>query len=267
MKPIEKARVLVTGGSKGIGQAIAEKFAEHGHDLVLVARSEDRLEDTARRIRERTGVDVLTIPMDLTGDGAAEKLFSHVEQADLHIDILVNNAGVGMTGAFAQGDQQRMTQMLRLNMLVLSELTRRFLPPMLARGKGRILNVGSVVAYFSGAPNWSAYVASKHYVLAFTRGLSRELRNTGVAATVVSPGTTATDFVETADAASMRAYQASGGVSVEAVARTAYRACQKGRTAVVPGLFNKVLAFLGELPPRAIAFEVFAFLSQKTNTP
>ena len=118
-----------------------------------------QLEATARRIRERTGVDVLTIPMDLTDDGAAAKLFAHVEQAGLHIDILVNNAGVGMTGAFAKEDQQRMTQMLRLNMLVLSELTRHFLPPMLER----------------------------------------------------------------------------------------------------------VLAFLGELPPRAIAFEVFAFLSQKTD--
>jgi short-subunit dehydrogenase len=262
MKPIDNATVLITGGSKGIGLAIAEEFADNGHDLVLVARGKKELEQAARNIQDRTNVDVTTFAMDLTTEHAPEQLFHKVSEAGVSVDILINSAGVGMTGSFAQGDYSRMTNMLRLNMLVLSQLTHLFLQPMLERKRGRVLNVGSVVAYFTGAPNWSAYVASKHYVLAFTKGLSRELQGTGVAATVVSPGTTATDFVETAGAANMRVYQAPGGVSVEHVAKAAYSACQNGEVSVIPGLFNKVLAFLGELHPRAIAFEVFAFLSQ-----
>ncbi len=265
MKPIKDATVLVTGGSKGIGLAIAEAFASRGHDLILVARGKGRLEQAARDIRDRTHVDVTTIAMDLSSEDAPQRLFETVKEADRPVEILVNNAGVGMTGCFPQGDYARMTQMLRLNMVALTQLTHLFLQPMLKRGRGRILNVGSVVGYFAGAPNWSAYVASKHYVLAFTKGLSRDLKGTGVAATVVCPGTTATDFVETAGASRMRAYQAPGGVSVEHIARTAYRACQKGRVSVIPGAFNKLLAFLGELPPRSIAFEVFAFLSQQRD--
>ncbi len=265
MKPIDKATVLITGGSKGIGLAIAKKFAANGHDLRLVARGQDALEQAARTIEDRTHVDITIFAMDIAADNAPEQLFHKVSEAGMSVDILVNNAGMGMTGIFAQSDYSRLTGMLRLNMLALTQLTHLFLQPMLERRRGRILNVGSVVAYFAGAPNWSAYVASKHYVLAFTKGLSRELKGTGIAATVVSPGTTATDFVKTADAANMRAYQAPGGVPVEQIANVAYHACQHGKVSATPGLFNKILAFLGELPPRGIAFEVFAFLSQKSD--
>ena len=110
----------------------------------------------------------------------------------------------------------------------------------------------------------SAYVASKHYVRAFSKGLSRELKGSGVALTVVSPGATATDFVQTADTADMLAYQAPIGPSVKQIAKIAYRACQFGKTSAIPGLFNKILAFLGELHPRIVAFEVFTFLSRKS---
>ncbi len=265
MKPIENACVLITGGSKGIGLALAKEFARHGHNLILVARGEEALTDSATMLRESYGVSVETIAMDISTEHAPEKLFDTVAQAGLMVDILVNNAGTGMTGPFAEADDPGMKNMLKLNILTLNRLTRLFLPPMLERRRGRILNVASVVAYFSGAPNWAAYVASKHYVLAFTRGLARELRGTGVAATAVSPGTIATDFVKTANAADMRAYRSPGGASAEHTATLAYRASQKGKTVVIPGMLNKVLAFLGELPPRVIAFEVFAFLSQKAE--
>lgn len=265
MKPIDNATVLITGGSKGIGLAIAKTFAAREHNLILVARGREALEQAARDIQKNADVDVMTFAMDLGGENAPERLFEKVKQAGVSVDILVNNAGVGMTGRFATGDYSRMTNMLRLNMVGLSQLTHLFLQPMLERKRGRILNVGSLVAYFSGAPNWSAYVASKHYVRTFSKGLSRELKGTGVTATVVSPGATATDFVATADAANMRAYQAPGGVSVEKIANAAYHACQTGKVSVIPGVFNKILAFLGELHPRAIAFEVFAFLSQKKS--
>ena len=249
MKPIDNATVLVTGGSKGIGLAIAWEFARHGHNLILVARGRGELEQAASAIRGSTGNSVETIAMDLCRENAAEQLFEAVSQACLPVDILVNNAGIGMTGSFAEGDCSRMTDMLKLNMLVLSQLTHLFLQPMLERKRGRILNVGSVVADFSGAPNWPAYVASKHYVLALSKGLARELKGMGVMATVVSPGATGTDFVRTADATHMRAYRAPSGLSVEKIAAATYRACQNGKVAVIPGAFNKILAFLGELHP------------------
>ena len=265
MKAIENASVLITGGSRGIGLAMAKMFAAHGHNLILVAREQEALQRAAREIRDSAAVDVMTFSMDLAVKNAPRELFEKVKQAGVPVDILINNAGVGMTGHFATADYSRMTNMLRVNMLALTQLTHLFLQPMLERKQGRILNVGSLVAYFTGAPNWAAYVASKHYVRAFSKGLSRELRGTGVAATVVSPGATATGFVATADAADMRAYQAPGGASVEKIAKLAYHACQGGKTSVTPGIVNKLLAFLGELPPRAIAFESFAFLSQKVD--
>lgn len=263
MQSIDNATVLVTGGSKGIGLAIAEEFASHGHDLILVARGREELDRAARGIQRKNKVKVTVFAMDLAEGNAPQRLFEQVAQSGASVDILVNDAGVGMSGDFAKGDYRRMTKMLKLNMLVLAQLTHLFLQPMLERKRGRILNIGSVVAYFAGAPNWSAYVASKHFVRSFSKGLSRELKGSGVAATVVSPGATATDFVQTADTADMRAYQASRGPSVKQIAEVAYRACQDGKASAIPGMFNRLLAFLGELHPRHIAFEVFAFLSRK----
>jgi short-subunit dehydrogenase len=266
MLPIENATVLITGASKGIGRAIAEEFARHGHDLIMVAREQEKLDLTAQNIKNRTGVKVTTLSADLSKTDMPQQLYDQIKQSGATVDILVNNAGIGMSGSFISSDYSLMTKMLQLNMLALSQLTHLFLQPMLERNRGRILNTGSLVAYFTGAPNWAAYVASKHYVRAFSKGLSRELKGSGVAATVVSPGATPTDFVKTADTANMLAYQASTGPSVEQIAKVAYRACQRGDTSVIPGMFNKILAFLGELHPRNIAFEVFSLLSRKQNS-
>jgi short-subunit dehydrogenase len=265
MQPIDHATVLITGASRGIGLAIAEEFANHGHNLILVSRGYEELERVAQNIIEKTGVSVTTFPVDLSENGSPERLCERVKQAGLTVDILVNNAGVGMSGKFAKGNYLCLVKMLKLNMLALSQLTHLFLQPMLKRKCGRILNIGSVVAYFSGAPNWSAYGASKNYVRAFSIGLSKELKGSGVAATVVSPGPTATDFVQTADAADMLVYRAMRGPTVEHIAKVAYRACQYGKVSAIPGWFNKILAFLGELHPRRIAFEVFTFLSKKKD--
>jgi short-subunit dehydrogenase len=265
MQPINNGTVLITGASKGIGLAIAEEFASHGHDLILVARGIEDLERAVLKIKEKAEIKVTTLQIDLSENNAPQQLFELVAQSGTAVDILVNNAGVGMSGDFAKGNYSRMTKMLQLNMLALSQLTHLFLQSMLERKRGRILNIGSLVSYFTGAPNWSGYVASKHYVRAFSKGLSRELKGSGVAATLVSPGPTATDFVRTADTADMLAYQASRGPTVTQVARVAYRACQRGKTSAIPGMFNKILAFLGELHPRNIAFEVFSFLSRKKS--
>lgn len=264
MQDIQQATVLITGGSKGIGAAIAEEFAKHGHHIILVARSQADLGKASEIISSKYNAEIHTIASDLTKPKAPEKLFKQLSDERITIDILVNNAGVGVTGYFAEHDLEATMNMLQLNMMALTRLTYLFLQPMLGRKKGRILNVGSVVSYYSGAPNWAAYVATKHYVKALSKGLSRELKNTGVAVTLLSPGTTKTDFVTTADAVSMRVYQTPNNLTPVDIAKLAYKSCQAGKGTAIPGTFNKILAFLGELPPRSIAFEVFAFLSQKT---
>ena len=265
MQAIDKATVLITGGSKGIGYALAEEFARHGHHLILVARHADSLKKASEKISNQFNIEIHTITIDLTEPYAPDKLFQQVDNDGTKVDILVNNAGVGVTGNFAEQNLESSMKMLQLNMMALTRLTHLFVQPMLARKQGRIMNVGSVVSYFSGAPNWAAYVASKHYIKAFCKGLSRELKNTGVAVTLLSPGATTTDFVATANATTMRAYQTPSNVSPADIAKIAYRNCQAGKATATPGVFNKILSFLGELPPRAIAFEVFAFLSQKTS--
>jgi short-subunit dehydrogenase len=261
MDRIDNATVLVTGGSKGIGLAIAEEFARHGHDLILVARGEEELQRVVRKIKSQDKVNVTYFAMDLSRQNAPEQLYENINQQGLTVDVLVNNAGYGMTGDFSGADYSRVSNLLQLNIVSLSQLTHLFVQPMLDRGYGRIMNVGSVTAYFAGGPNWSAYVASKHFVRAFSRGLSWELRGTGVAATLLSPGATATDFVDTAGAGNMLVYHMPGKLGVERIAKVAYRACQSGRASAIPGLQNKIFAFLGELHPRKIAYWVFTFLS------
>ncbi len=256
---------MITGGSKGIGFELAKQFARHEHDLVLVARNETALERAADQLKQDHGCKVTTIALDLSANAAPAELLRQLEAKGIRVNVLVNNAGVGDYGPFVDSDLERQLNMLRLNILSLTALTRLFLPGMLERGHGRILNVASVVAYFSGGPNWASYVASKHYVLAFTRGLAKELRGTGVKATALCPGPSATDFVAQTGVGGARVYRWIPKVSPAGVARAAYRAVMVGRTVVVPGLINKLFAFLGELPPRVVAETVFGFLSRDSE--
>ncbi len=259
--------VLITGGSKGIGFAIAREFAMRGHHLILVARNQYELDQAANTIKCEFKVKVKVIAADLARESAFHLLFQKLNEEHITIDILINNAGIGITGHFTENNIDDVSTMLRLNIMALTRLTHLFLQPMIERRQGHIINIGSLVAYFPAAPNWASYVASKHYVRAFTNGIARELKNTGVSITLLSPGATATDFVTSSDATSMRAYQVPNNISVEKIAKAAYAAYKNETSSVIPGLFNKILAFIGELHPRAIAFEALAFLSQKAPKP
>ena len=240
--------VLVTGGSRGIGLALAREFARNGHDLVLVAREEAAPERAASQLERETGVRV-------------ERLVRGLEDAGIAVDVLVNNAGIGDHAPLVEADPERLERMLQRNVLGLTGLTRRLLPDMLSRGRGRILNVASLVAYFQGGPNWTTYVASKAYVLSFTRGLAMELRGTGVSATALAPGATDTEFVGRSGVGDVRAYRWLPKASPERIAHAAYVGTMAGRATVIPGLLNRLLAFLGELHPRGVAQAVFTFLS------
>ncbi|MET0071199.1 MAG: SDR family oxidoreductase [Candidatus Thiodiazotropha sp.] len=261
----DRPRVLISGGSKGIGFELAKRFAGNGHDLVLAARSETDLKHAARQLEGEYGSGVAVCPIDLTADGGATELYRWVSNKGLQVDVLVNNAGIGDVGSFATSDLNRQIDMLQLNIIALTSLTRLFLPGMIERGNGRILNVASLAAYFSGGANWASYVASKHYVLAFTRGLGRELSGTGVKITALCPGPTATGFVGKAGAGDMPIYRWMPKLSPSKVADAGYRAVMAGRTTAIPGLLNKLFALLGELPPRTIAQSVFGFLSHSST--
>ncbi len=256
----ERPTALVTGGSRGIGLEVAKEFARNGHDLVLVARGKESLESVSNRLREEYGCTVTAIPLDMIAEGAPADLFRQVQEQGVRVDVLVNNAGIADYGHFSDCDPGHLAAMLQLNIVSLSLLTRLFLPDMIERGSGRILNVASVVAFFAGASNWAAYVASKQYVLALTRGLRGELRGTGVSVTALCPGPAETRFADLSGVSHTRAYRWLPKVHLSVVARAAYRGTMAGRSYVIPGLLNKVNAVLGELPPRGIAQAVLSFL-------
>jgi hypothetical protein len=247
---------LVTGASRGIGFELARLLAADGHDLVLVSRSPEELDEARRRLVERHAVSVRCFSRDLSRPGEVLDLWREVEGAGIVVDILVNNAGSGLYGPLAQQDGDALSAMVELNVVALTMLTRLALPGMLERRWGRILNVGSVTGYQPGGPRMAAYYASKAYVLSFSKGVSREIDGTGVTLTVLCPPTTKTAFEERSGANRSVLYSRLPVASPEAVARAGYRGMKRGARVVLPGLSTKILALAGELPPRRVALEI-----------
>ena len=243
--------VLITGASSGIGRELSLVFAENGSNVVLVARNRDKLEAMARLIRERHTVRVDVLPKDLADAGAAESLDADLRAAGVNVDVLVNNAGFGALGPFAEISLDRQRQMIQLNILALTELTRLLLPAMRQRCRGGILNVASTAAFQPG-PFMAVYYASKAYVLSFTAALAEELRGEPVTATCLCPGPTHTGFASKADAEHSPLFEKLAMEAPE-VARQGYRGFRAGKTVVVVGLTNKLGAFSTRLAPRWVA--------------
>ncbi len=239
---------LITGASSGIGEELARVFAGHGHDLVLVARSADKLEQLADELAAEHGVLVSVRPADLSVPGAAKKLHRALRREALDIDILVNNAGVLEHGAFADLTPEDHQRIVQLNVAGLTDMIAHFLPDMLARESGRILNVASVAAFLP-VPFLATYAATKAYVLSVSEALETELRGSGVTVTTLCPGFTHTPMLNQAEehTAGFKLPAAVVG-DVAMVARDGYSGCMKGATIVVPG--NPNLAFT--LATRAI---------------
>jgi short-subunit dehydrogenase len=189
---------LVTGASGGIGLDLARLLAAGGHDLVLVARSEKKLQEIAQELSGRFKVRCQAMPADLSKPDGVEAVMAGVAAQGLQIDVLVNNAGFGLSGEFAKTDLARELEMIRLNVATLTALTKRVLPGMLERRRGRILNVASTAA-FQPAPLLSVYAATKAYVLSFSEAIATELGGTGVTVTALCPGPTVTGFAAAAD--------------------------------------------------------------------
>jgi short-subunit dehydrogenase len=241
---------LITGASSGIGLELSKLFAADGYNLILVARSAAKLDQLAAELTQKDKIRVICLPKDLSSPTAAREIFEAVQAQGSPVDVLVNNAGFGVLGPFAEANLDEALQMLNLNIVALTVLTRLFLPGMVARKAGRILNIGSTGS-FSPVPLMAVYGATKAYVLSFSEALAEELRNSGVTVTAFCPGVTITGFQERASIEKMNMLRF-GAMSAVEVARIGYRAMQSGKAVALPGLFNQLMAFGIRFSPRAL---------------
>ncbi|MFD1816283.1 hypothetical protein SAMN04515674_11578 [Pseudarcicella hirudinis] len=249
---------LVTGASKGIGKEIAAELARRNFDLLLVARSESLLQEVSEEILKTEKVKINYLTADLSEPNVAEKVYAWVEREGYAVSALVNNAGYGLVGNFDGYSLEENRNMMQLNMITLTEMCHKFLPLLKKQKQGYIMNIASSTAY-QALPLMSVYAATKVYVLNFTRGLSYELRNTSVSATVISPGATDTNFNDRANLGD-NARNAAAKVSMtpKDVARISVDAMLAKKTEVIPGLVNKLGAFLAWIAPKALTEKVAA---------
>lgn len=254
---------LVTGASRGIGRALARELAAHGHDTVLVARNTDELEALAAELRQEFGTRAWVMRADLARREAPAELYAEIEAGGLQIDLLVNNAGFGVFGAFTDTQLPRDLELLEVNVVALTQLTKLFLRSMVARGAGRIINVASTGAFQPG-PLMATYYASKAYVLSFSEAIAEELAGTGVTVSALCPGVTRSSFPERAGMQRSRLLQMPLlRMDAETVARVGYRQAMHGRRVIVPGLINKLLVFLVRISPRGVVTRFVHWLMQR----
>jgi len=251
--PGEGATALVTGASSGIGTEIARGLAERGHGLTLVARREERLLELASQLTARHGVPAGVIACDLGERSGRDKLAGELERLELDVSILVNNAGFGYTGDFVRAPRQRQVSMVALNCEAVVDLCSRYLPGMLQRGEGAVINIASVAA-FQPLAGSATYAATKAFVLNFSEAVHQELSGTGVTVTAVSPGPVRSEFAEQAGVGG--AEERTPGMiwmSAEDLADEAIDAADQGKRAVVPGRLNQATSIIGRHTPRTLA--------------
>ncbi len=253
---MDKPLALITGASSGIGESLAQVFADNGHDLIVTARREARLAELAETLRDKAAVTI--IPADLSTARGPQGLAKTIEDSGVAVDVLVNNAGIATHGPFHDMTKNSVGDIIDLNVRALTQLTHALLPGMLQRGRGRILNVASVVG-FRAVPAMSVYSASKAYVLSFTESLAEELRFTGVTATAVCPGLTKTDMVEDLQASGVPEFLMS---RPEDVAREAYAACMRGDVIHVPGPLYQAMVAVMETQPRWLTRTLSGFAAR-----
>jgi len=253
---------LITGASGGIGYELARLFARDRHNLVLVARSSDKLKQIAAELAP-SGIQVTTVPLDLVEPRAPHVLFDQLQREGIAVDVLVNNAGFGKFGEFAKMTEAGILGQIELNITALTHLTKLFLAPMMARRSGRILNVASTAGFQPG-PLMAVYYATKAYVISFSEAIANELEGSGVTVTCFCPGATHTGFAQRAGIGGSRLFKF-GAMSAESVARDGYRALMNGRTLAISGAQNWLVAQSTRFAPRRMVTAASRWVSEKAE--
>lgn len=255
-----RKRALITGASAGIGYELAWVFARGGHDLVLVARNEQKLNRLAGEIKSKFDVSVKVLAKDLSLPRSPSEIFIELEQESLPVDILVNNAGFGTYGPFTETSLSDELDMMQLNVASLTHLTKLFLKEMLRRGEGKILNVASTAAFQPG-PFMAVYYATKAYVLSFSEALAEELRGTNVTVTCLCPGPTTSEFQKRAGVGNALLMKGRM-MDSKAVAELGYRALMKNKRVAIAGFVNRWLVVAAKLAPRSLVTRILRGLQR-----
>ncbi|TRX62517.1 SDR family oxidoreductase [Carboxylicivirga sp. M1479] len=240
-----QATALITGASTGIGKDLAEIHASKGGDLVIVARSKDKLDTVKSELESKYGIKVLVLVKDLTKLTAAQEVYDEVKKTGLNIDILINNAGFGGLGQFNEQNPELLMQMINLNVTTLTLLTRLFMPDFLERNRGKVLNVSSTASLMPG-PLQAVYFATKAYVTSFSNAIAEELHNTDVTVTNLMPGATETDFGSRSGMDKTEMFKTA--VSSMGVAKAGYAAMMKGKLDVISGLTTSQKMMMAMIP-------------------
>jgi uncharacterized protein len=246
-----KSYTLITGASGGIGRDLALLAAADDKNLLLVARSGDKLEELSIEILKNYKVEVILSVVDLSTADGVNKLIAEINSKNIQLDTLINNAGFGDFGDFAKADLAKNLEMIRLNISALTQLSHFALQGMLKEGKGHILNVASTAAFMPG-PGMSVYYASKAYVLSFSEALTRELKGSGVTMTTLCPGPTDTGFAIAAGLGKSLLHKVLPAATSKEVAVAGYKAMLKGKAIVIPGFVNKISVLSPRFSPRSM---------------
>ena len=251
---------LVTGATSGIGLEIALNFARDGINLILVARTENKLMEIKEKIESDYKVEVLILAKDLTSEEAPDEIYEEVEKRGIRVDFLINNAGFGSFGRLKDTDYETEKDLVKLNVLSLLQMNKLFVPLMAARHYGYVMNVASLAAFMPG-PVMANYYASKAYVLSLSEAMHEELKKDGVKVTALCPGPVRTNFQERAQ---LQKTDTAKSFIMEAkkVADIGYLGLLRGKAIVVPGTFEKIVPVITKLLPRSLVRKV-SFLSQK----
>jgi short-subunit dehydrogenase len=253
--------VLITGASSGIGENLTQYFGKDGYNMVLVARQAEKLDQLAKELKQTYGIEAWACPYDLNDPEAPKALFSELSERQITVQILVNNAGFGEYGLFEEISLEKQLSMMQVNMVAVVHLSKLFLNQLPKGSTGKIMNVASTAAFQPG-PLMAVYYATKAFVLSFSEALANELAARKVTVTALCPGPTRTEF-ETRAGLSGSAVFAGNIASPEEVAEEAYEGLMAGKTVVIPGFKNQLMAFSTRFAPRELVTRIVRYMQEK----